>query len=190
MLRLVRVLLSVIVATGLVVLGTSAAASASVGDKKIKKCATKTASKAIAKALAKTMNAETGEDSAKVMDVPPDQFDAFAAALQQAKDASTPSGVELKVINVKATCQGKTSASFTFDIAADDGTVVAPGQEGDAVLKKGKWLLNPVNACDNLGRNPQPAILAAATACYAALGVQGNVCPVNDPRCGPAPGRP
>lgn len=190
MLRLMRVLLSVVVAAGLVALGTASFASASVVDKNTKKCATKSASKAIAKALKKTMAAETGADSSKFMDLQSDQFDAFAAALQAAMDAAEASGqstAPVKAVNVTATCQGKTAADFTYDVATADGSVVASGLQGDAVLKKGMWLLDPVNACDNLSRGIGVAQIQAANACYAALGVEPTnpPCDVRDPTCRP-----
>jgi len=185
--RLVRALLSAVLVGGVLVLGMSAVARASVGDKKLTKCATKSASKGIAKALDTTFNAETGIDAAKVIDLTPDQVDAFAAALQQIMDAGEAAGSStppVKAANVKPTCTGKTKADFTYDVANAEGSVVSPSLQGDAVLKKGKWLLDPVNVCDNFAHSVVAAQLAAAAACYSALGIEGaTVCDPRDFTC-------
>ena len=189
-LRLVRGVLGVGVMAGVVALGTASFASASVVETKTTKCVTTSASKAIGKALKKAMAAKTGVDAAKVSDLQPDQVEPFAAALQMAFDAAEASGqstAPVKAVKVTATCQGKTAADFTYDVATADGSVVARGLQGGAVLKKGTWLLDPVNACDNLSRGLGLAQIQAANACYAALGVAPTTppCDVRDPTCRP-----
>lgn len=183
--RLIRVLLSTAVVATLLVAETASIAGASTGDKKLTKCAPKTATKAIAKALKKSQKAKTGADTAKLMNLEPDQVDAFAAAMQQSMDARSANSLPEKLINIKVTCRDKTTADFTYDVSVQ-GTVVASALPWDAVLKKGKWLLDPVKVCDNLARSTQAAQLSAATACYTALGIQNaTVCPINDPTCTP-----
>ena len=186
--RALRVLCGAIVVVCLIALTMTATASASVADKKLKKCDPKTAAKGIAKALNVAIGAETAADAVKLVDLQPDQVDAYTAALQQAMDASTSSGSSNKAVNVTATCQGKSAADFTYDYADADGTVLSPALQGNAILRKGKWLLDPVNACDSLAHGIGEAVLAAAGACYEALGLEpGPICDLRnpDPACGP-----
>ncbi len=184
--RSATVVIAGLCAAFVLALGMSAEAGASVSEKKLTKCATKSASKAITKALNKLYKTDDAADIVKVSDLSPDQVDAYQSAVQQLLTAQPPNpGATPKAVNLKATCQGKTAADFTYEVSIG-GNVVSRGSQGDAVLKKGKWLLNPQNMCDNLAHSVTQAQLTFASACYAALGVQGNVCdPRNFETCGP-----
>ena len=74
--------------------------------------------------------------------------DALTAVLT--KTAEVTAGVKLavKVANLTATVEG-TTAKFTYDLAAaKDGTILLPGQSGEAVLVHGVWLITGPTICD------------------------------------------
>lgn len=169
--RRVLVPLAAVLAAGVLVLGTSAVTGASVGDKKLKKCDAKTATKGVAKALHTFLTAKTGALKVALVDLQPDQVAAYAKAIGDSDAAATAAGVALPVdaAKVKAKCKGKNKAGFTYDLVnSETGDPLLAGQAGDAVLKKGKWLLDATYPCDLTDQNPVAA--AASTECYNAIG--------------------
>ena len=80
--------------------------------------------------------------------------------------------------NVQAKCDGKASATFTYDLATQipKPVTAAPTKglglnfAGDAVLdkKKGVWLISGATICDLIGKNPNTPTLGAE--CLAAIG--------------------
>lgn len=87
------------------------------------------------------------------------------AVSTEAARASGQSTAGLVTVPVKvvATCDGKTGATFTYDLALNQpaSAVSSPPAtgaglnfSGDAVLVKGKWLIDALTVCDLIGRNP------------------------------------
>ncbi|MFM8304578.1 MAG: hypothetical protein ACKOA9_09815 [Actinomycetota bacterium] len=75
----------------------------------------------------------------------------------------TASGTVTVPVEVKATCDGKKAAIFTYDLALNQpaGTENNPPATGaglnfagDAVLQKGKWVIAALTICDLIGQNP------------------------------------
>jgi hypothetical protein len=175
--RRVRLSVVAILAVGVVVLGTTAVAGASVGDKKLTKCQPKTAAKPIAKLLTVVTNSTSAAEGAKEFALKPSQVSAFTAVLQASADATKASGVRqgtnLGAAHVKVQCQGKTKANFTYDLVQNPaGQVLVPGVQGNAVLKKGKWLLDPIFVCARLSHSPFASQASAGPACYTAIGLK------------------
>jgi len=170
--RRLLVVLSVVIAAGTLVVGTTAATAGASTASKITKCVPKTAGKGIQKALVAFLTGATGADKVALVDVAADQRDALAAAVDASGAAAEAQGLALPVTaaKTKATCSGKKAATFTYDLVnKDTGDPLLPGQAGDAVLKKGKWLLSAVFVCDLGDQNPAGAG-AISTQCYTAIG--------------------
>ncbi|MBM3693994.1 MAG: hypothetical protein FJW77_12000 [Actinobacteria bacterium] len=83
-----------------------------------------------------------------------------AAARASGQSSAATVTIPVKVV---ATCAGKTGARFTYDLALNQpaSAVSSPPATGaglnfagDAVLVKGKWLIDPLTVCDLIGRNP------------------------------------
>jgi hypothetical protein len=104
------------------------------------------------------------------------------AALQQVVDQSNTAAQQLGLtkagqntipVGVAVQCTGKTAANFTFDLQFQDattGTTVAPlglKVSGDAVIKKGGWLISAATVCDLT----QMESAQFGTACYNAAGL-------------------
>jgi len=101
-----------------------------------------------------------------------DQATAAAQASGQAGTSSTTT----YPVKIQATCDGKATATFTYDLALNipkpvtnpPSTGVGLNFAGDAALVKGKWLITGGTVCDLLGANPATPTLGAQ--CTAALG--------------------
>jgi hypothetical protein len=93
----------------------------------------------------------------------------ISTAAAKASGQSTASTVTIPV-KVVATCDGKTGATFTYDLALNQpltavSTPPATGAglnfSGDAVLVKGAWLIDAATICDLIGKNPTTPTLGA-----------------------------
>lgn len=84
-----------------------------------------------------------------------------STAAAQAGGQSNSSTVTYPVA-IKATCDGKKAATFTYDLAlgvpkpvtAIPSTGAGLNFAGDAVLEKGKWVVTALTVCDLIGANP------------------------------------
>ena len=110
------------------------------------------------------------QDGAKVAPFS-DEATAAAQASGQAGTATTAT----YPVTIKATCDGKTAATFTYDLALNvpkpittpPSSGVGLNFAGDAALVKGKWLITPTTICDLIGANPATPTLGAR--CTAAV---------------------
>jgi hypothetical protein len=173
--RRLLVVLSVVIAAGALVVGASAATAGASTASKITKCAPKSAAKGITKAMNAFLQGETTDDKVKLIDLSNADEAAFKAALEASSAGAEASGSSLpvKAGNLKATCSGKKAASFTYDLEhAETGAALLPAQPGDAVLKGGKWRIDPVLVCDLTNMNPG-APPEAKSGCYTSVGLEG-----------------
>jgi hypothetical protein len=160
---------------------TATGASASVADqKKETKCNAKKSAKGIQKSFNTFFLGETGEDKVKNVDLTKEEAVGVAAAIQKSSDAAaaggqTQTGRDTLSTSIVVTCQGKTGASFTYDLLFKDqttGTTTPPlglSFIGDAVLKKGVWKISGATVCDLTAQNP--ASPDAGADCYKAIGL-------------------
>jgi len=171
--RRLLVALSVALAAGALVVGTSAVtAGASTASKKLTKCAPKSAAKGITNALNAFLTGDTGEDKLALTDLTADELAAMAPAIDESSRIAEEGGLSLPVEagNVTATCDSKKAATFGYDLQnSETGDPLLPDQSGNAVLKKGKWFLDPAFPCDLSANNPAAA--TAVAACYTAIGL-------------------
>ena len=87
-------------------------------------------------------------------------LDESTAAAQAAGQSS--SSTATYPVAIQATCDSKTTATFTYDLALGlpkpvtnpPSTGVGLKFAGDALLKKGKWLISAGTICDLIGANP------------------------------------
>jgi hypothetical protein len=166
-----------VLAAGSLVVGTSVvtAGASAPAQKKLTKCAKKSAAKGITKALNAFLQGEGAEAKSELIDLSNADEAAFLAALDASSAGAEASGQALpvKAGNVKATCSGKKAASFVYDLQqAETGDPLLPEQPGDAVLKRGKWLIDPVLVCDLTNQNPG-APPEAKAGCYTSVGLEG-----------------
>ena len=173
--RRVLIALSVALTAGALVVGTSVVTAGASSGTKVTKCVVKSANKGITKAMNAFLQGETTDDKVKLIDLSEADEAAFKSALDASSAGAAASGNSLavKAGNLKATCTSKKSASFIYDLqAADTGDALLPQQPGDAVLKGGKWLIDPVLVCDLTNQNPG-APPEAKAGCYTSVGLEG-----------------
>jgi len=99
---------------------------------------------------------KTVKDGAKITSL----LDESTAAAQAAGQSN--SSTATYPVTIKATCDSKTTATFTYDLALGvPKPVTSPPSSGaglnfagDAVLSKGKWLVSAGTICDLIGANP------------------------------------
>lgn len=108
-----------------------------------------------------------------------------ASITANAEAGLTPADVYSVPVDLKATCDGKKAATFTYDIARIPKTPTPPSTvpagttgfglslTGDAVLdtKKGQWLVTAATICDLMNGSPAPKAKEAAADCYRAVGL-------------------
>jgi hypothetical protein len=92
-----------------------------------------------------------------------------------AANGQTSSSTTTYAVSIKPTCDGKTGATFTYDLAINvpkpvtnpPSSGIGLNFAGDAALVKGKWLISGSTVCDLIGQNPQTPGLGEK--CLAAL---------------------
>ena len=98
------------------------------------------------------------QDAAKLTPISEKGAAAAAAAGQTTSDTAT------QIYKLTPTCDGKTGATFTYDLGRVPRPITGPPSTGfglsfagDAVLdkKKGVWLISSATICDLIGQNPQ-----------------------------------
>ncbi len=96
------------------------------------------------------------QDGDKITALLEESTKAAQAAGQSSADKAT------YPVAIVAECDGKTGATFTYDLALGlakpvtnpPSTGAGLNFAGDAVLVKGKWLISGLTVCDLLGANP------------------------------------
>jgi hypothetical protein len=158
---------------------TATGASASVASKETK-CNAKKSAKGIEKSFNTFFLGKTGVDKVKNVDLTKEEAVGVAAAIQKSSDAAaaggqTQTGRDTLSTSIVVTCQGKTKASFSYDLYFKDtttGTTTPPlglSFLGDAALKKGVWKISGATVCDLTAQNP--ASPDAGADCYKAIGL-------------------
>lgn len=102
-------------------------------------------------------------------------IDKSTAAANASGQGGTATTATFPVIK-KVTCDGKTAATFEYDLALNQpknlttppATGVGLAFAGDAELVKGKWKVSGATLCDLVGANPATPTLGAE--CLTALG--------------------
>jgi hypothetical protein len=111
------------------------------------------------------------QDATKLAPISDKGAAAAAAAGQTSSDTAT------QIFKLTPTCDGKTAATFTYDLGRVPRPITGPPSTGfglsfagDAVLdkKKGVWLISSATICDLIGANPNTPGLGAE--CLAAIG--------------------
>lgn len=110
-----------------------------------------------------TARTATVEDGSKITAL----LDESTAAAQAAGQSS--SSTATYPVAIVATCDGKTGATFTYDLALGlpkpvtnpPSTGAGLNFAGDAVLTKGKWLISGLTICDLIGANPNTPTIGA-----------------------------
>jgi hypothetical protein len=104
------------------------------------------------------------QDAAKLTPISDEGAAAAAAAGQTTSDTAT------QIYKLTPTCDGKTTATFTYDLGRVPRPITGPPATGfglsfagDAVLdkKKGVWLVSSATICDLIGQNPNTPTLGA-----------------------------
>ena len=99
---------------------------------------------------------KTVDDGAKITALLDESTAAARAGGQSSSSTAT------YPVSIKATCDSKTTATFTYDLALNvPKPITSPPSSGaglsfagDALLKKGKWLISAGTICDLIGANP------------------------------------
>ena len=111
------------------------------------------------------------EDGDKIAPISDEGARIAAASGQTTSDTAT------QIFKLTPTCDGKTAATFTYDLGRVPRPITGPPSTGfglsfagDAVLdkKKGVWLISSATVCDLIGQNPNTPGLGAK--CLAAIG--------------------
>jgi hypothetical protein len=179
--RLGMLIVAVSVAAALVVAAPASAKKA----KKVTKCDAR-AGELIQAAFIQYFVAPTAAEKVKyVKDGKKIVASTDASIAANAEAGLTPPDVYSVPVDLKATCDGKKAATFTYDIARIPKTATPPSTvpagtkgfglslTGDAVLdtKKGQWLVTAATICDLMNGSPAPKAKQAAADCYRAIGL-------------------
>ncbi len=143
---------------------------------KVTSCQTKTAIAGITQAMQAFLS---GDPSIAMKYV--DQGNLIGASYQLSEQLDTAAGLTSSTsltlptkIGVK--CQGKTKATFTYDLYIKDKTTSTTGpplglnEAGDALIKKGVWYISAATVCD-LESGAGAVAAQASNECYSAVGL-------------------